>query len=163
MDKREFCKQFYPNWKARAGIRVIFHWCDFCFDDRFTLEEREIHVGDLDRIFIARYKNEAGEPREWHKPDALPVSVREATEISDDTFGFVEKAIEDFREQVRRGDPLAGPIPVYSLPDNRYFLLDGNHRMIAAAREQKGFPIRAVVVNGPIDEQFLPDLRHWSK
>lgn len=58
-----------------------------------------------------------------------------------------------------------GPVllPCYRLPDDELLVLDGNHRVAAAALRRAELRCLALVVQGPIDAAVLPDLRQWQQ
>lgn len=52
-------------------------------------------------------------------------------------------------------------VPAYRTPTG-FLVLDGNHRLVAAATHNPGLPVVALVIQGPLDERILPDLGVWS-
>ena len=59
----------------------------------------------------------------------------------------------------------AGPaitVLAWALPGGNRLVLDGNHRLAAATQigATTATALAAIVIDGPLDERCLPDLRH---
>jgi len=68
--------------------------------------------------------------------------------------------VGEFRSQPGINEVLA---PTYGLPDDQFFVLDGNHRLSALTLNSVPFCITLWNIRGPIDKDALLDLIHWTE
>lgn len=93
--------------------------------------------------------------------DAQPLRVSQVAAHLDDLRPERRAAMAAIAAGFDRG---AGPVtvPCYGLPSGELLLLDGNHRMSAAAVHRLPVRALAVIVHGPADPTILPDLAAWA-
>lgn len=134
--------------------------------DRFANENwptriEHLSISECDRIFTPWYMTDADIETNWADPLGRPISVQVAVRVFDrlshrDRFKYPI-------EQLGAGVPFPRLLPAYQLPDDRFLLLDGNHRLVAACFLQIQCEIALMVCDGPLEESALPDLRHWAR
>ena len=64
-------------------------------------------------------------------------------------------------ERIKAGESVPLIAPAYALPNGEFFLLDGNHRLVAAVIAGKS-PVLLHVVQGPVSRAIVPDLWRWE-
>jgi hypothetical protein len=119
---------------------------------------------DLGRCFTPWYVGKRGEELPYDDPHAVPMSLSDVpkafTILSDERKADIQEKIDTLR-----GDP--SPVrfiaPTYALPDDRYFVLDKNHRLSALALCGKPFEVELWNVGGPFEKECLLDLDFWLK
>jgi hypothetical protein len=141
----------------RDDIRVQLDW------ERLVRERWPIRVESLTKLdgwFTPWYVDSNGQPSGWQATGARPLSIAEWRQAGDD---HAEK-IEAIRQSHGDGPTPALTVIAWALPDGQRVVLDGNHRLAASSRDDAtaGPAIAAIVVEGPVDEGVLPDLRHWA-
>jgi hypothetical protein len=150
--------------RFRDSIRVGLNW------DRFLAERWPIELvvldseNDLGRCFTPWYVGKGAEELPYDHPHAVPMSltdVRKAfTILSDERKADIREKIDS----VRAGpSPVRFIAPTYALPDERYFVLDKNHRLSALALSDKPFEAELWNVRGPFEKECLLDLDFWLK
>jgi hypothetical protein len=101
------------------------------------------------------------ESRRWCCLDATPVSICNAVEKVDVLRGpYGEFNLESSTEA------LEGPFPAYALNDEKFLLLDGNHRLCRVYKalrceEISSYNLGLIVIKAPICGSILPDLKHF--
>ncbi|MBL8827739.1 MAG: hypothetical protein JNM18_12240 [Planctomycetaceae bacterium] len=145
-------------------IRVGFNW------DRFLVERWPIEPvvlaseSDLARCFTPWYVGKGAEELAYDHPHAVPMSLADVpkafTILNDERKAAIQEKID-----LLRGDssPVRFIAPTYALPDNRYFVLDRNHRLSALALSGTRFEVELWNVQGPFEEACLLDLNFWLK
>lgn len=58
--------------------------------------------------------------------------------------------------------PIQLMLPVYRLSSEASLLLDGNHRVVALAIVKPTFELTLALIDGPVEADALPDLKHWE-
>ncbi len=110
---------------------------------------------DAKYLWTPWYTNIEGVPREFCDVDALPLSISDAAKntevISRHNVQNIYSSVEVNLE-----------IPAYQLPENMALILDGNHRIVSAMIEGRSITIRLWTLSSPLEEQILPDLKHWG-
>lgn len=147
MNKQDFELHF------RSVIRVSFDWSEFAASD-WPIELRYYSLpGDSDLIYTPWYARPDGSVCGYHSSSAMPQSVAEVA---------VNGALLSHHGvNVTAHPETLSVVPAYGLNQGRVLLLDGNHRAVSAQVAGSRAGIAAFVVNGPIDEHVLADLRHW--
>jgi hypothetical protein len=150
--KEKFCE----------SIRVGFNW------DRFVTElwpiERVLLVSenDLGRCFTPWYVGKGAEELPFDHPHAVPMSLSDVPKafaiLSDERKADIQEKIDSFRGGP---SPVRFIAPTYALPDERYFVLDKNHRLSALALSGKPFEVELWNVRGPFEKECLLDLNFW--
>ena len=150
--------------KFRESIRVGFNW------DRFLAErwpiERVVLVSenDLGRCFTPWYVGKGAEELPYDHPHAVPMSLSDVPKafaiLSDERKADIQEKIDNFRGGP---SPVRFIAPTYALPDDRYFVLDKNHRLSALALSGKPFEAELWNVRGPFEKECLLDLDFWLK
>ncbi len=80
----------------------------------------------------------------------------------------IETGLQDYRKIYQTKIPDRINFPVYGLPDNKFLILDGNHRATELFRAFKNDakliwnPVTLLVIRGPICQTILLDLKHWQ-
>ncbi|MCC6794810.1 MAG: hypothetical protein IT366_06800 [Candidatus Hydrogenedentes bacterium] len=148
----------------RDAIRVGFNW------DRFLSEEWPIERvvlnsdDDLARCFTPWYVGKCAEELSYDHPHAVPMSLSDVPEafsiLSDGRKVDVQEKIDEFRGGP---SPVRFTVPTYALPDDRYFVLDKNHRLSALAVSGMPFEVELWNVRGPFEKDCLLDLDFWLK
>ena len=59
--------------------------------------------------------------------------------------------------------PIEFRVPAYSMPDSRYVVLDGNHRLSALALLDVRFCVTICAIEGPMEPRLLWNLAYWLK
>ena len=96
------------------------------------------------------------------------MSVKISSEFSDFP-ACIEDKFEYHRNEYKKEIPTQTRFPVYGLPENKFLLLDGNHRAVElfkayqANPTQEFHPIELWAIRGPICQTMLPDLKHWQQ
>lgn len=146
----------------REGIRVGLNW------DRFLAERWPVELviidnrAALERFFMPWYIGVKGDEVAYDAPGAVPLRLTDVPksmhilnlERQTDILDYVEM----FRHQPR---VIEFAVPTYALPDDQYFVLDGNHRLSALSINPAAFSVTLWNVCGPFDMDGLLDLRHW--
>ncbi len=139
--------------KFRADVRVNFNWKRF-LESEWLVEVRNFLLPrDAGRIYTSWYLESDGAVCGYNSPGALPQSV-EAVVQSPELMR--QNAV---RSQYESKEGLV--VPAFAVEENVVILMDGNHRVVAAHAGGCEHSIVAYVVNGPIDEAVLADLRCW--
>src|SRR5262245_8578481 len=146
----------------RESIRVGFNW------DRFLAERWPVEVvvltspAELGRIFMPWYIGTNGEEVAYDHPGAVPMKLTDLPKamhiLNSERQADILKFVDEFRDQVGLNRVTA---PAYGLPNDQFFVLDGNHRLSALAIHSVPFDVTLWNVNGPIDWDCLLDLVHW--
>jgi hypothetical protein len=148
----------------REVIRVGFNWDRF-FAERWPIECVTLSTHeDLERCFMPWYIGKGGEEVAYDHPEAVPMKLTDVPKakqiLNDERQGDVEDYVELARKQEGAIEFIA---PTYALPDDRYFLLDRNHRMSALALSKSPFRVTLWNVRGPLETDALLDLLHWCR
>jgi hypothetical protein len=80
--------------------------------------------------------------------------------LNDERKADIQEKIDDLRSSP---SPVRFIAPTYALPDDRYFVLDKNHRLSALAVSGKPFETELWNVQGPFEKECLLDLTFWLK
>lgn len=146
----------------RDVIRVGFNW------DRFLNEKWPVEFVTLDsseslsRCFMPWYIGAKGEEVAYDYPDAVPMSLSDVPKavelLNEERRADIQQYVDSFRGQ--KGT-IQFSAPTYALPDDRYFILDRNHRLSALAMNAVPFEVTLCNVRGPLDSDCLLDLIHW--
>jgi hypothetical protein len=150
--------------KFRESIRVGFNW------DRFLAERWPIQrvvlvsLNDLGRCFTPWYVGKVAEELPYDHPHAAPMSLSDVPDafliLNEERKADIQQKIDDLR---RSSSPVRFIAPTYALPDDRYFVLDKNHRLSALAVSGKPFETELWNVQGPFEKECLLDLTFWLK
>lgn len=145
--------------KFGEAIRVGLNW------ERFLAEkwpvERVVLVSetDLGRCFTPWYVGKAGEELAYDHPHAVPMSLTDVPKafaiLNDERKADIQEKIDGFRGEP---SPVRFIAPTYAMPDNRYFVLDKNHRLSALALSGKPFEVELWNIQGPFEKECLLDL-----
>lgn len=151
----------FADW-FRAVIRVGFNWDRF-FHERWPIEAVRLKKpADLARCFMPWYIGKSGDEVAYDATDAVPMRLTDIPNakkiLNDERQHDIHEYVAAFRQQ---GGVVEFMTPTYSLPDNQYFILDGNHRMSALALSSVPFDVTLWNVRGPLESDALLDLIHW--
>lgn len=146
----------------REAIRVGFNW------DRFFAEEWPIELVSVDahpelgRCYMPWYVGAEGNEVAYHDPTAVPISLSDVPKnmpiFNEERRVDIQQYSDSFRHQTGL---IKFEAPTYALPDNRYFILDRNHRLAALTLNSVPFEVTLWNVRGPLDPICLLDLIHW--
>lgn len=138
----------------KKAVRVMFDWSAFTAADwpielgYFSLPEQS------DRIYTPWYALADGTICSCNSPNAKPQSVAAVA---------LNKALLDHHGIRDTPHPDSVSVaPAYRLNHDSILLLDGNHRAVSSQVAASKTGLAAFIVNGPINEQVLPDLAHWA-
>lgn len=137
-----------------SDIRVAIDWklLMLCRPKVF-IKKYKLPV-DSDLLWTPWYVNSHGEPRLFFHKDAHPVSVKSASRNEKIISHYnVQKFSLGYLERIK--------FPAYKLRHDMILLLDGNHRTVAAVKEKCLMKVSALVIDGPLDGNIIPDLSHW--
>lgn len=99
---------------------------------------------------------------DWNNPAATPQTIGEALLYASAWGENRQERVNTFIRQYSLSDePVNLMVPVYRA-GKRLVLLDSTHRVSAVASAGLSFTALLVVLNGPVDERVLPDLRWHS-
>jgi len=154
-----------------AGIRVVFNW-DLLLSKKWEICTIGIDTRDqLGELCCPWYRNGMDFTVPYDACGATPITVRCAGENFLLLDGKKRRGIgaRQFAICEHRRHPSRLHLPAYTLPNNRFLLLDGNHRAIAAYMNimdlKSDVKLEATIwaIRGPMDEDVLPDLKHYCE
>jgi hypothetical protein len=103
-----------------------------------------------------------GDEVAYDDPGAVPMSLTDVLKamkiLNDERQADIQQYVDFYRGQ---DGVIEFAAPTYALPDNRYFVLDGNHRLSALTFVSVPFVVTLWNVCGPLDKDCLLDLVHW--
>ncbi len=150
MEKAAFVQRF------RESIRPALCW------DRLMAVEWNV-VETLFRlpvgaslVFTPWCCDNSGEPCAWNAPNAKPLTLADCTGRPEVLKANMVRPFDESEAQLR-------VVPAYQLPDGQALLLDATHRMVSATVAAARLNVAAALIEGPIDDRVLPDLRHWAR
>ncbi len=148
----------------RESIRVGFNW------DRFLTEKWPIErvalksESNLARCFTPWYVGKGAEELSYDHPHAVPMSLSDVPNAFAILSGERKVDIQEKIDEIRGGpSPARIIVPTYALPEDRYFVLDKNHRLSALALSGMLFEVELWNVRGPFEKDCLLDLDFWLK
>lgn len=109
---------------------------------------------DADRVFVPWYVLANEKPCCWRDQGARTQST---ADVSSNPASCKTHGICDVPSHM-----LPMTLPAYDVHNRKVLLLDGNHRTASAMRADKPLALVLFVIHGPIDEQAVPDLKHWG-
>lgn len=146
MEKEEFYERF------ASEIRVKLDWQRF---QDSGVHIRMIHLQlprDLQLLWTPwRSVVGDGESHEGHSAPASVLAVAGDLGVA----GRHAAGVRDKEQTVGSADLEA---PALELPQGRYLLLDGNHKVVAAAVRQIPLQLKLFVISKPADMQLTPDI-----
>jgi hypothetical protein len=162
MGRREEMNPITFAEKFGQAIRVGFNWDRF-FKEDWPVEAIQLrNKDDLSRCFMPWYIGKKGHEVAYDDPDAIPMcltDVPKATHILNDERQLdIHEYVKSFK---RDAVPIEFSAPTYSLPDDKYFVLDRNHRLSALTLSSVPFNVTLWNVRGPQEPDGLLDFRHW--
>src|SRR5262245_38476845 len=153
----------YPFLLALRRMTVGLNLQRFA-NEECSVSRKSIQAAqELRDLYVPWYLDrKTGAPVGWNHPNASPVTVGEvAADLS--VWPAKQSEIQRYRTMYTAvAAPIMLTLPAYSLPNGRKLILDGKHRLIGLALAETGFEITLWCIDGPIDENALPDLRHWQ-
>lgn len=152
----DYRKIFSPN------IRAMLNWA-LLEDAGSTVSVQAIDSHkELASLFTVWHVNPDGRFANWNDADAAPLTVGESfgpkIDWDDTRLSKVSEFQFDFEASTEPANLL---LPVYAAGE-RFILLDSTHRAVAVCSGGLPFTALLVVLNGPISEKVLPDLR-WHE
>jgi hypothetical protein len=136
------------------SIGVCFDWRLFSHK-QYSVQRKILTVpDDADFLFAPWYLDSKGKPVGYRHTEAHPVLISEAA------FNAELERDQNIEPQFR-GSTLP-ECPAIQVPQNKYLLLDGNHRVTAATKGQVRRPLILWVIIGPLNDELIPDLIHWK-
>jgi len=146
----------------RPVVRVLLDW-EQLESGRFAVQLTTVsEPTSLDYWYTPWYFDAQGNEVSYDMGTATPVSISQAADGLKGLSSARQQSIEELTiEFSRRSDPIQIPVAMYTLTHGRCLVLDGSHRLIAAAISKRPFIILSFVVHGPLNASILPDLAHW--
>lgn len=150
--------------KFREDIRVGFNWDRF-FAERWPIKRVILDSEhDFGQCFTPWYVGKGAEELPYDHPHAVPMSLSDVPKafaiLNEERKADIQEKIDNFRTGTI---PVRFIAPTYALPDDRYFVLDKNHRLSALALSGKPFEAELWNVEGPFEKECLLDLDFWLK
>lgn len=147
----------------RGIIRVGLNWDRF-FAERWPVERIVLDSHELlSRCFMPWYVGARGDEIAYDAAGAVPMSLADVPKampiLHEDRQADILQYVEAFRTQT---EPIAFSTPSYALPDGKYFVMDGNHRLSALTLNSLPFEVTLWNICGPLDSDCLLDLIHWQ-
>lgn len=149
--------------RFREVIRIGLNW------DRFFAEKWPIEVvmldspEDLGRCFMPWYIGKKGDEVAYDFPGAAPLKLTDVPKSVDilnlERQSDIHEVVAEFG---REKETIEFTVPTYGLPNDQYFVLDGNHRLSALTLISVPFKVTLWNVGGPLDPDCLLDLVHWQ-
>jgi hypothetical protein len=144
--------------KFCCGIQVIFNWRRFFLENWPVTDVSLASPSDLSSLRLPWYRNEGGKFVAFSDTNASPVALANVSEwyplLPSNEIAKIAKMKDEY---VRGVNAPQFDFPSYALPDDRYMVLDANHRLCGLAMAGVPFSLRMWVVNGPIDPAALAD------
>jgi hypothetical protein len=148
----------------RQGIRVGFKWDRFLADNWPVRSARLTTPDGLRQCLLPWYLGGSGREVAYNEPDAKPLRLSSIPQVLDSLKADRQARIQRFVAQFKLATaPVEFSVPAYSLASDGYLVLDGNHRLSALTLSSVPFAISLWSVCGPLEDDCLPDLVHWSK
>lgn len=140
-----------------TGIRVHLQWSllSGCAVKTEIVTARE-HLG---RLWSPWYVSPFGKQTSFYTLWARPISIPEVHDL----LPHKRSVIADLMQSIARSGSIEIDVPAYDIGKARRLVLDRNHTLSALHRSAVPFTVRLHVIEGPIDQAILPDLRHWRR
>ena len=149
--KNEFIDKFGDK------IHVCFNWKWFDSED-FKIIAKEFLFIDQNNWFTPWYVDDNGSEVSWCYRDSKPLSIGDAI----NSQVIIRNKYDHIAKHKFNCDIYDIDIPMYFLGDNKYLLLDGNHRLMGLLLNGIKANVYGYVIYGPITERMIPDLRHYQ-
>lgn len=148
-----FKQLFEPN------IRAMLNWDLLQLYHAFAESKVISTVEELGSLFTVWHVDKNQKPVSWDDPKAYPLSVTNASESFPVLAEHRRHTISQFQNHyLSSPEPVNLLLPAYRV-GSRSVLLDSTHRAVAVHQAGLNFTAMIVILNGPIDEAILPDLR----
>ena len=146
-----------------SNIRAMLNW-DLLKQHEALIETMVIDTHDeIASLFTVWHIGMDGAPASWDKAGACPLSIRETIAPSYQWNDQRKHTISSFQNHYLSSPESVNLIlPVYRV-NTGYVLLDSTHRVVAVHQAGINFSAMLVVINGPVDERILPDLRWHTR
>ena len=142
------------EYHFRSSVRVRFDWLSFTAS-AWPIEFRYFSLPEhADLIFTPWYARADGSVCGYSSSNAKPQSV---AAVASNRALLDHHGVRD----TPHPDSIS-VVPAFRLNQDYILLLDGNHRAVSSQVAASKAGLAAFIVNGPINEQVLPDLRHWA-
>jgi len=160
MTTGEFLNHFEAFTKRQDTPEV--QW-DICRRDCWPDKKISLDQSDWKRIYTAWYLNDEEQQVHCDAPNAHPLRVVDAA-------ARIDLLCKNHREKIISMASTFTPetslplvcLPAIELPNDQYFLLDGNHRVTALLSSKYEYPVDLWSLKPPMDRSVLPDLIHWE-
>ncbi|MFF3513463.1 hypothetical protein [Streptomyces sp. NPDC002573] len=160
MELNDFAARFRPDIRAKLDWERLATFSAPVRVESLTQGEAQRRLADL---FTVWYVAPAGTDSTWNAPGSRPLRVAAAertllswSERRRDTVTALARAFTE------GPGPLRLTLPAYRVDEERYVLLDGNHRAVAAHQASVDMHLTLCSLSGPACESILPDLRHYA-
>lgn len=150
----------------RPAIRVFFEW------DRFQAENWPVRVfviddfAELTRWYTPWNGSAAGEIVRYDAANAQPIRLGDTAayfaKFDQQRQATITALAKMLAASSRPRRPVQLVAPAYRLPGNLGIFLDGNHRLAALLKAQVAFQLLVFLIEGPLDNWVMPELRHWE-
>jgi hypothetical protein len=158
VDAALFCRLFEP-----PVARVSLDWDVIRASNYPVVIEVLVAKADLATYYFPWYLSPDRREVFWSDPEAQPIAAVSWMQVRQAVSADKQLRVAEFARLYRTGGAtvqvLAG---CYDLGESRRLVLDGNHRIAALVETAAPFRLLSVTLHGPLIENVLPDLRHWS-
>lgn len=139
--------------RFKKDIRVILNW-EMFFSCNWPLSLCYFSLPkDADRIYTPWYVGPDGSNCAFSCANGSPQSVLSASR------NHLLRNHHEVQDKAPRD--LIQILPAYRLDEDHVLLLDGNHRVVSSQISESQLAIVAFVIDGPITDRAIPDLKHW--
>ncbi|MGK3089656.1 hypothetical protein ACG93S_11645 [Streptomyces sp. WAC01490] len=144
------------------GVRVQLNWQRLVSYEPFVTRTVCDSTVLLDSMFTVWYEDQHGGNGDWCNP-GRPLQVSQAERTESDWPEERRQRVSFFEKKFSQTlEPVQLILPTYALGRGGLLLLDGTHRAVAAHRASVRVSLDLHTVHGPVDEDILPDLRHYA-
>lgn len=147
MSLAEFAGTFRPQ------IRVRLDWAKLSEFD-WAVELHTLHLpSDASLIYAPWYALQDGSACGYNSLGAKPQSL---LDVSKNASLLANHQVSSaFTGETKIA------VPAYLIANNKYLLLDGNHRSVSSILASHKLELEMHVLVCPISPEILPDLAHW--
>lgn len=153
-----------------SGIRVMLNWKRM-FEEGWNcsvvLLKKKCELSSLCMPWYVFNGNQTEHTCSGAEPVTVGNAAQDISVWQSDRRDGITKYAAQFQAVVTAtNEPIRIALPAYRLPDkageSKWLLLDGNHRAVGLVRTNVRFEVTLFSIDGPVDENALPDLIHWK-
>jgi hypothetical protein len=144
----------FKKW-YQDKIEVLLNW-NKLKDEVIQIKTVEIEIKTIgNNVFTPWYVRDDLTPCDYWEPSAIPQSIVDVAK-NKELMSF-----HNFDKTLRNEEP--STFPAYYLGNEKYLLLDGNHRTVTSYLKDEAESILHIdVLFCRIHNSILPDLKHWE-